>query len=134
MSAMSAGCGREGIFVGAYETTVSVVMTMVTVMSSMMSLATALATELGTAVQTTRNVVFAVSAFMSFLQHIMIAEFATSRATHFVVLFLRLVVVFVMRCRLFVDEFTTVSLVVFAVMLLMLLVDFVPVMGHYLFS
>ena len=106
----------------------SVVMSVVTMMSS---LAAAFATELGAAVQAARNVVFAVSAFMSFLQHIMIAKFTTGRATHFVVLFLCLIVVLVVLGRLFVDDLATVSLVVLARMLLVLFVYFVTVMRHF---
>jgi hypothetical protein len=120
---MSASCGREGIFIGAYEATVSVMMPVVT----MMSLAAALATKLSAAVQTTRNVVFAVSAFVGFLQHIMIAEFAASRATHLVMMLLGFVFVLAVLHGLVVD-FATVSLVVLTVMLFVLLVDFVPVM------
>jgi len=119
MSAMSAGCGREGIFIGAHETTVSVVMPVVTMMSS---LAAALATELAAAVQAARNVVFAVSAFMGFLQDIMIAEFATSRATHLVMVLFGFVFVLSVLHGLIMD---------LATMLLMLFSYFVPVMGHY---
>ena len=106
------------MFVGAYHATVSVVMPVVTMMGS---LAAALATEL--AVQATRNVVFAMSAFVGFLQHILIAEFiAIGRAALAeLVLAVHLVVMLVVLFRFIVD---------LATMLLMLFRYFVA-MGHY---
>jgi hypothetical protein len=77
------------MLVSPYLTAMSPVVTMMAVMG----LATALATELGR-IGPASNVVFAFCAFFGFFQHVLIAEFAASRATLFVVLFLGLVLVF----------------------------------------
>ena len=88
---------------------------------TMMSLAAALATKLSAAMQATSNVMFAMGAFMGFLQHIMIAEFTTSRATHLVMVLFGFVFVLSVLHGLIVDLTT---------MLLMLFRYFVA-MGHY---
>jgi hypothetical protein len=93
------------MLVSPYLTTVSPVVTMMAVMG----LAAAFATEFGR-MGSTRNVVFTFSAFFGFLQHVLIAEFATSRATLFMVLFLGLVLVFTVLDGLVVNLFLVMLL------------------------
>ena len=100
-------------------------MSVVVTMMAMVRLAAAFAAKL--AARATCNVVFAMRALMGFFQDIFIPEFTPSRTTTLVVLFLGFIIVLVVLYRFFVN-LATVSLVVLTVMLL---VCFVPVMGHY---
>ena len=116
------------MFVGAYMAAVSMMVTLVAMMCGVMSLATAFATEL--AMRAARNVVLAVSAFVGFFEHIVIAELTASRAAHLVMMLMSLVMVLVVHRR-FVMNLATV-LVVLAVMLFgMFFVNFVA-MCHFL--
>ena len=120
------------MFIGAYMAAMSAVMTVMTMMGMMPSLATTLATEL--VMHAARDVMLAVSAFVSFFEHIRIAEFvAISGATMSqLVLVVHLIVMLVMHCGFIMN--LAAMLVVLAVMLLVFFVNFVTVMSHLVYS
>ena len=80
---------REGVLVGTDFAAMSLVVAVVAMMGD---LATALAAEFVR--YATSDVMFAFGAFLSFVEDVLVAEFATSRAASLVVLALRFIVVF----------------------------------------